>query len=280
MTSQYPAAPPPGYSDAPGAPLLVPDDSNFNNNNNNINNNTNINQQGPRTENDHVPDDFKYGNFVSECTLSIRQAFVRKVYTILTLQLLVTFCISSLFMLNDSLSHWALLNTWAFYTSMAGSMVFLFLAFIKSRSYPINLLFLTFFTLFESYLVGFVSATYDTRIVLEAFLITLIVFVGLTIFAMQSTYDFTQWQGFALGGLFFLMGTSIVAIFIPFSSTMELVYSCFGAFLFSVYILIDTQMIMSHFHPEDEVSAAISLYIDIINLFLYILRILQETQDN
>jgi hypothetical protein len=37
----------------------------------------------PRSENDNVPDDFKFGGVVSEATLDIRMAFIRKVYAIL-----------------------------------------------------------------------------------------------------------------------------------------------------------------------------------------------------
>jgi hypothetical protein len=37
----------------------------------------------PRSEEDNVPDDFKFGGVVSEATLDIRMAFIRKVYAIL-----------------------------------------------------------------------------------------------------------------------------------------------------------------------------------------------------
>jgi hypothetical protein len=37
----------------------------------------------PRSENDNVPDDFKFGGVVAEAALDIRMAFIRKVYAIL-----------------------------------------------------------------------------------------------------------------------------------------------------------------------------------------------------
>jgi len=37
----------------------------------------------PRTEDDNLPDDFKFGGVVAEATLDIRMQFVRKVYAIL-----------------------------------------------------------------------------------------------------------------------------------------------------------------------------------------------------
>lgn len=47
-----------------------------------------------------------------------------------------------------------------------------------------------------------------------------------------------------------------------------------------IVIAVDTQLIMRHYHVEEEIAAAISLYLDIINLFLAILRILNSQQNN
>jgi hypothetical protein len=37
----------------------------------------------PRSEDDNVPDDFKFGGTIAEATLPIRMQFIRKVYAIL-----------------------------------------------------------------------------------------------------------------------------------------------------------------------------------------------------
>lgn len=71
-----------------------------------------------------------------------------------------------------------------------------------------------------------------------------------------------------------------MAAFFPYNSTVELVYGGVAALIFSAYILVDTQLVMRHYHVEEEIAAAISLYLDIINLFLAILRILNSQQNN
>jgi FtsH-binding integral membrane protein len=68
--------------------------------------------------------------------------------------------------------------------------------------------------------------------------------------------------------------------FFPYNSKAELVYSGIAALIFSGYILVDTQLVMRHYHVEEEIAAAISLYLYIINLFLAILRILNSQQNN
>lgn len=276
MTSQYPSTAPPGYSDSAAEPLLVSNDATAGPSSST----PAYEPPKPRTEDDHIPDDFKYGEFVSDCELSIRQAFVRKVYTILACQLFGTTAIASCFIFFPALSHWALTHSWTLWVSMFLSFGLMMGAFFMARKYPMNLVLLGLFTVVESYMIGFVTAQYDTRIVVQALAITVVLFAGLTGVAMTAKYDFTKWYKYAFAALFLLLGIGIVQMFVPFSSKMELLYSSLGAFVFAVYILIDTQLIMNQFHPEDEVIGAITLYLDIINLFLYILRILTESNDN
>lgn len=64
-------------------------------------------------------------------------------------------------------------------------------------------------------------------------------------------------------------------IFFP-GVLIERAMSVGGAMLFSFFIIVDTQMMLTKLSPEEYIMAAINLYLDIINLFLYILRIFGE----
>jgi len=143
-----------------------------------------------------------------------------------------------------------------------------------------NLFFLAGFTALEAYSVAVIVSFFDTKIVLQAVLLTAGIFVGLTLFACQTKYDFTSWMPYLFGGLWALILFGFVAAFFPYSSTTELIYGGLAALIFSGYILVDTQLIMRHYHVEEEIAAAISLYLDVINLFLAILRILNSQQNN
>lgn len=104
------------------------------------------------------------------------------------------------------------------------------------------------------------------------------VVVALTIFAFQTAIDFTGLCGVLFVALVILMVLGILTMFFP-SRTLKFVYAGFGALLFTVYIIYDTQMMMggSHKHsisPEEYVFAALNLYLDIVNLFMYILMLL------
>ncbi len=51
-----------------------------------------------------------------------------------------------------------------------------------------------------------------------------------------------------------------------------------GAVIFSLYIVYDVWEISKRLSPDEYITAAISLYLDIVNLFLHILRILASLQ--
>ncbi|MCJ1307959.1 hypothetical protein MMC25_001609 [Agyrium rufum] len=234
----------------------------------------------PRAEDDNVPDDFKYGGSVAEATLPIRMQFVRKVYSILTVQLLATVALSSISFHSSGYKAWIQTNQWMMWVSLLGAIGFMLLTFWKRKSYPTNLVFLAGFTSLEAYSISVIVSFYDSTIVLEALILTLGIFFALTLFACQSKYDFTSWMPYLFGGLWGLILFGFTFAFFPKTSTTELIYGGLGALIFSGYILVDTQLIMRHYHVEEEIAAAISLYLDIINLFLSILRILNSQQNN
>jgi protein lifeguard len=159
-------------------------------------------------------------------------------------------------------------------------MIFMGLTYWKRKSYPTNLIFLSGFTLLEAYTVSVIVSFYETRIVVNAVVLTAGIFVFLTAFACQTKYDFTSWMPYLFGALWGLILFGFMSMFFQYSSTGELIYGCLAALIFSGYILVDTQLIMRKHHVEEEIAAAISLYLDIINLFLAILRILNSQSNN
>ncbi|OJT02369.1 Bax inhibitor 1 [Trametes pubescens] len=227
-----------------------------------------------------VPDDFKYGTTVSECALSIRNAFVRKVYTILFCQILATTIMAGFISRSANTIFWVQTHTWSLYLPLLGTLVNLGLLFWKRHSHPFNLVLLSTFTLLEAFTLGVMTAFFDTTIVLQALLITVGVFLGLTLFTMQSKYDFSGMGSWLFVGLFALFMTGLVGIFVPFSRTMDLIFAIGGCLIFSGYIIYDTYMITKRLSPDEYIFASISLYLDFINLFINILRLLNNTQSD
>lgn len=234
----------------------------------------------PRQAGDNIPDDFKYSVDVASCELPIRQMFVRKVYSLLTLQIMSTVVVGFLVRASPSFTLWCLDHFWFMIVTMLVTFGLAIATQIKARSYPINLVLLGLFTAGEALTLGIVCALIESEIVVKALLITTVIFVGLTLFAFQTKYDFTSWQGVLGMSLWALIGFGFISMFFPGqSSTVELIYSGIGAVVFSIYIVVDTQIIMKTAHLDDEIVSTMKLYLDILNLFLFILRLLQNRQE-
>jgi len=82
-------------------------------------------------------------------------------------------------------------------------------------------------------------------------------------------------------GIWILVIAGVVQIFLPFSKGIQMAFAVGGVIIFSGYILFDTYLIFNRYSAEDYIIASVSLYLDIINLFLRILEILQlSSSDN
>lgn len=218
----------------------------------------------------------------------LKSLFISKVYTILSMQLLLTSFISFLFMNITSLRLFSIYHSFGLLIfATIGSFGTLFGLMGYKDVYPLNLQLLSAFTFFESILIGSLCALYQTigygDLILQAFAITTLVFITLTIFASNTRIDFTPYVGLLVALLFaMILWGLFMMIFGMFSgniSGMGIVYSWIGVIVFSGFIVIDTQMIMYKFGYDDYIIASIELYLDIINMFLYILRLLASNRD-
>lgn len=97
---------------------------------------------------------------------------------------------------------------------------------------------------------------------------------------MQTKWDFTAYGGILFVFLVILVVFTLIAIIIPNDTTL-LVNAAIGALLFSGYLVYDTQLMLGGKHkyaisPEEYVFAALNLYLDVINLFLYIWSLIRR----
>lgn len=217
---------------------------------------------------------------VEQLEADVRRGFIRKVYGILIAQLLVTVGIAAPF---QSLSkEWIEEHLWmvrlARWTSLA---VVLVLACCRgtARSFPTNYIFLFAFTACQGVVIGFVSAMYQTHSVLLAAGLTVALFSSLTAYACLTKSDFTGAGPYLFCALSGLCLTGFVLLFFPGSESLFHVYACLGAMLFCIYIVYDTQLIIGgqhkkfKFEVDDYAFAALSIYLDIVDLFLFLLSL-------
>ncbi|KAM3960113.1 protein lifeguard 4 [Aphomia sociella] len=226
-----------------------------------------------------IEDDFSYRNNVMNADKDIRLGFIRKVYGLLTIQLLATFAIAATFTLVEPVQAFIHKNDWLVFIAFILSMVTLLALIVKRRDTPANLYLLAAFTIVQAYTIGVVVSFYNTVVVLQALGLTFTVVFALTLYTLNTKRDFS-FVGYGLvAGLCVLIIGGLVQIFLQ-SSAFEIALSFVGVVLFSLFLIFDTQQMMTTLSPEEYILATINLYMDILNLFLYILRLLNELNRN
>lgn len=213
-------------------------------------------QQGPAAAQSPPPyfnsgynaeqDDFMANRGEGFSELKIRHAFIRKVYSIVSFQLLITVAFIAIFVSVKEVSTWFFTNSWMMWILIAITFVIMMvLACCESvsRSFPTNIILLFVFTLCESLLMGAISATYKTDTVLMAAGITCLVVIGITIFAFQTKIDFTGMGVFLFVAALILFAFGLLSIIFR-TKIMSILYGAIGAGIFSMYLVFDTQLML------------------------------------
>ncbi|KAM6909703.1 protein lifeguard 1 [Xenentodon cancila] len=211
---------------------------------------------------------------------AIRRGFIRKVYLTLMIQLLLTVGIICAFLYWDTLRTWVLETNWFSYAMMSTlSVLILVLSCCDNirRQVPLNFIALGLFTVAEGLMLGSVAVYFNAEAVMWAVGATAVVSFGMSLFAMQSKWDFTAGAGILWALAWSLFSFGLLCAIIR-SQYVYILYATLGTVLFSFYLVMDTQLILGGKHrkyavsPEEYVFSALNLYLDIVTLFLLLLQ--------
>lgn len=222
-----------------------------------------------------------------------RHNFIFKVYSILNMQLLFT-CLFTV-------AVYTVPKMTEFVGRSQGGVILLWICvgltllisiilscFVKiQRQHPWNMILLFAFTACESYLISFICIHYQIKTLLTAFGVTILIVTLLTIFACQTKWDFTT-NGWMIGlfiALIAVLVLSMLNTFIFGIGWLETLIASVMLIIFCFYLIYDTQMIIggnhaNEFSEEDYVFAALSIYMDIIMIFLQLLKLLNGGSDD
>jgi len=107
----------------------------------------------------------------------------------------------------------------------------------------------------------------------NAFLMTSVLFGALSLFAINSKSDFSSWGKPLFITLIVVIIASLVNYFLLQSPIMHIVITAGILLLFSIFTIYDTQNIANGAY-DSPVDAAVSLYIDFLNMFTAMLQLL------
>jgi modulator of FtsH protease len=152
----------------------------------------------------------------------------------------------------------------------------LFAAMTFRKAFPANIGLVFLFTFMEGIAISPIIYIYGRTqpgVIGQAALLTGTTFAVLTAYAWVSRRDFSAWGSFFTIGLWVLIATSVLNIFFQ-NATVSLWLAGAALLVFSGLLIFDTWRLRNAFGPEDYVLAAVSIYLDLLNMFLAILSLL------
>lgn len=164
------------------------------------------------------------------------------------------------------------------YVFFAVELLIIFTAKTWSKKTPINRFLFAGFAFISGITIAPLISIVLTipagpAILAKALIATGFMFTATALIGYTTKKSLSGMRGFLMMALIGMIIVSVLGIFIPWGNTFELVFSGFGIIIFSGFTMYDFQKIKSY--PEDMyIEAALALYLDIFNLFIYILRLL------
>lgn len=210
-------------------------------------------------------------------------ATMRKVYLWMTLALCIT-----------GFTAWAVADTGIWYTIASNRLLFwgliiveLGLVFgisagINKLSVPVATLLFAIYSVVNGVTMASIFLVYDLKSIAAVFFITAGMFAVMGIIGAVLKINLSKIGPILLMGVVGLIIASLVNIFFIKNGFMDLVISWIGVAIFAGLTIYDTQriknMLMEADYPEATTQkialmGALSLYLDFINMFLYLLRI-------
>jgi FtsH-binding integral membrane protein len=202
-----------------------------------------------------------------------RATLVRRTYALVLVSVLVT-----IVGVSFALSQPSVLQAVAQHPFIAflAALAPLFIAGRVKAAFPMNIGFVLLFNFAMGVIISPAIFFYGSRqpgLIGQAAVLTIGAFGILTLYAFVSRRDFSAWGGFLIVGLWVLIGTMLLNVFFQ-NAAVDLWLASVAVLLFSGLLLYDTWRLRNFYGPDEYVGAAVQIYLDLLNMFMAILRIM------
>lgn len=208
-----------------------------------------------------------------ELTGEQRATLVRRTYSLVFASVIVTILGTSVAMTQEALLISAARHP---LITMILAFVPLWMAMKSRDSAPRALGFVFLFNVVMGVAIApaiYIYSRNDPGVVSQAGILTLSTFGVLTMYAWISRRDFSAWGSFLVIGLWVLFGTMLMNALFG-NATGRLWIAAVGVLIFSGLLVFDTWRLRNVYGPDDYVPAAVNIYLDLLNMFMFVLQLL------
>lgn len=175
-------------------------------------------------------------------------------------------------------AQYFLANPMLMWILFAVELVLIFTARLWSERKPLSYILFTAFTFITGVTIVPLLALFIVEfngygMIMKALLATTLMFGGTAAFGWITKKNLSGLRGFLWVSLIGMIIVSVIGIFIPWGNNFEMFFAGFGVILFGGYTMYDIQRI-KYSSGLNAMDAALHLYLDIFNLFIFILRLM------
>lgn len=214
--------------------------------------------------------------------------YISKVFGTMFLGLLVT-ALAALFTVTNQAMYTLVFGTPFMFLIIIAEFVIVFVlsARVTKMSYTSAQILFYIYAIVNGITLASIFAVYNIGTVYTAFLTTAVAFGVMALYGMITKKDLTKIGNILLMALIGVIISSVINMFIG-SRGFDLLISFVAVGLFSGLVAYDTQRLKGYYYASANdyqmqrkagIIGALSLYLDFINIFLYILRIFGNKRD-
>ena len=201
-----------------------------------------------------------------------RATLVRRTYSLVLVSVLVTMVGASFGLSQPRLLAAVAAHPFLAFLCMIAPLL---LATRKQSDFPINIGLVFLFNVVVGVTISPALDYYGRNqpgLIGQAAVLTIGAFGILTMYAFVSRRDFSAWGSFLMVGLWVLIGTMLLNFFFQ-NRAVDLWLASVTVLLFSGLLVFDTWRLRNRYGPDDYVGASVQIYLDLLNIFMAILRL-------
>ena len=221
---------------------------------------------------------------VTSTSATVFTVIMRKVYLWMTLALALSGLTAYYVSGNYSLMETIIMNQAVFWILIIAEfgLVIGLSAAINKLSFPVAAIMFAAYSIINGMLLSVIFVAYTTSSIATTFFVTAGTFAAMAVVGTVTKTDLTKLGSILLMALIGIIIATVVNLFLH-NETMDIVISGIGVLVFTGLTAYDAQKIKLMAEQAEEVNdstqkiavlGALSLYLDFINLFLYLLRFL------
>ncbi|WP_273389644.1 Bax inhibitor-1/YccA family protein [Barnesiella viscericola] len=228
-----------------------------------------------------------YDSYKSTAGTSVLSTVMRKVYGRMFFALVVT-ALTALYVASSPALLATILGSRGIFFGLIIAelaVVFVVSGMLHKISSTTAVLLFYLYAILNGVVFSSIFVAYELGSIAYTFFITAGVFGAMTVYGLVTKNDMTKFGSYCMMALFGLIIATVVNIFVA-SSTLDWIISLVGVALFIGLTAWDTQKIKNAAYEVEPSQmgklatiGALSLYLDFINLFLYLLRFFGRSND-